>query len=53
MPPQGGGVHHYHFKVYALDRELDAEAGLTKDELLEVMEGHILAEGELIGTYER
>ena len=53
MPPQGGGVHHYHFEVYALDSELDVGAGLTKDQLLEAMEGHVLAEGELVGTYER
>ena len=53
MPPQGHGVHHYHFKVYALDTKLDAPAGLSKDELLAAMEGHILDEGELIGTYER
>lgn len=53
MPPPGGGVHHYHFKVYALDAKLDVEVGLTKDQLLKAMEGHILAEGELIGTYER
>ncbi len=53
MPPEGHGVHHYHFKIYALDTELEAAAGLTKDQLLEAMEGHVLAEGELIGTYER
>jgi Raf kinase inhibitor-like YbhB/YbcL family protein len=53
MPPQGHGVHHYHFKVYALNTELDAPAGLSKDELLAAMEGHILDEGELVGTYER
>jgi Raf kinase inhibitor-like YbhB/YbcL family protein len=53
MPPRGHGVHHYHFKVYALDTELDAPAGLSKDELLAAMEGHILDEGELVGTYER
>jgi Raf kinase inhibitor-like YbhB/YbcL family protein len=53
MPPRGHGVHHYHFKVYALDIELDTPAGLTKDELLEAIEGHVLDEGELIGTYER
>jgi Raf kinase inhibitor-like YbhB/YbcL family protein len=53
MPPRGHGVHHYHFKVYALDTELDAPAGLSKDELLAAMEGHIFDEGELIGTYER
>jgi Raf kinase inhibitor-like YbhB/YbcL family protein len=53
MPPRGHGVHHYHFKVYALDAELEVAAGSTKDRLLEAMEGHVLAEGELVGTYER
>jgi hypothetical protein len=53
MPPRGHGVHHYHFKVYALDTELDAPAGLSKDELLGAMEGHVLDAGELVGTYER
>lgn len=53
MPPRGHGVHHYHFTVYALDSELEAGAGLTKDQLLEAMEGHVLDEGELVGTYER
>jgi hypothetical protein len=53
MPPRGHGVHHYHFKVYALDTELDAPSGLSKDELLAAIEGHVLDEGELIGTYER
>ena len=53
MPPQGHGVHHYHFKVYALDTELDAPMGLSKDELLAAMRGSILDQGELVGTYER
>jgi Raf kinase inhibitor-like YbhB/YbcL family protein len=53
MPPRGHGVHHYHFKVYALDAELDVPEGLSKDELLAAMEGRILDEGELIGTYRR
>jgi Raf kinase inhibitor-like YbhB/YbcL family protein len=53
MPPIGHGVHHYHFKVYALDIELEATASLTKGQLLEVMDGHVLDEGELVGTYER
>lgn len=52
-PPPGHGVHHYHFKLYALDASLEAEPGLDKKTLLEKMEGHILAEGELMGTYER
>lgn len=53
MPPPGHGVHHYHYKLYALDTALDVEPGLDKDALLKAMSGHILAEGELVGTYER
>ena len=53
MPPPGHGVHHYHFKLYALDKQLDLKAGANKQELLAAMEGHILAEGELVGTYQR
>jgi len=53
MPPPGHGVHHYHFKIYALDSALTLKPGATKDELLAAMKGHILAQGELIGTYER
>ncbi len=52
-PPPGHGIHHYHFKLYALDAELAAKSGLTKAELLAAMKGHILAEGELVGTYQR
>jgi Raf kinase inhibitor-like YbhB/YbcL family protein len=52
-PPEGHGVHHYHFKLYALDTELDLEPGATKDELLEAMRGHVLAEAEMVGTYEK
>ncbi len=52
-PPKGHGLHHYHFKLFALDTELDLRPGLTKDELLSAMKGHILATGELVGTYQR
>jgi Raf kinase inhibitor-like YbhB/YbcL family protein len=50
-PP--GGTHRYYFKLYALDTEINAEAGITKKELLKKMEGHILAEGQLMGRYSR
>jgi Raf kinase inhibitor-like YbhB/YbcL family protein len=53
MPPRGHGMHHYSFRVYALDTELDAGAGLSKPELLAAIDGHVLGTGELIGTYER
>ncbi len=50
-PP--GGTHRYYFKLYALDTELNLQAGATKKELLKAMEGHILAEGQLMGKYKR
>ena len=50
-PP--GGTHRYFFKIYALDVELDLEPGAAKPDLLNAMEGHILAEGQLIGKYKR
>lgn len=53
MPPPGHGRHRYYFRLYALDKKLDLEPGLTKKQLLEAMKGHILGEGELMGTYER
>jgi hypothetical protein len=50
-PP--GGTHRYYFKLYALDTELELEAGVTKAQLLKAMEGHILAQGQLMGRYKR
>jgi len=52
-PPRGHGVHHYHFKIYALDSALNVAAGLDKPGLLRAMKGHILEETELIGIYDR
>lgn len=52
-PPANGQLHAYHFRVYALDSELDLEPGLNKDQLLDAMDGHILATGMLMGHYER
>lgn len=53
MPPPGHGTHHYHFKLYALDQAVQADAGLTKAALLKKIEGHIVGFGELVGTYVR
>lgn len=52
-PPSGKGVHHYHFRLYALDAPIDAGPGYTKDELLKALSSHIIAQGDLVGTYER
>jgi len=48
-PPSG--THHYVFKVYALDAALALPPASTKADLEQAMQGHILAQGELIGTY--
>ena len=50
-PP--GGTHRYFFKLYALDTVLDLAAGAGKEQLLQAMEGHILAQTELMGLYSR
>jgi len=50
-PPSG--THRYFFKLYALDAELDLKPGATKSDLLKAMEGHVVAQGELVGTYSR
>ncbi len=53
MPPPRHGTHRYHFKLYALEAKLVISAGVDKRGLLEEIKGHVLAEGLLIGTYER
>ena len=50
-PPSG--THRYFFKVYALDIELDLDAGSKKKDVENAMRGHVLAEGELLGLYRR
>lgn len=52
-PPRGHGVHHYHFQLYALNRVLDAPPGLDKAGLLRAMQGAIIGQGKLTGTYQR
>lgn len=45
--------HRYFFYLYALDTILPEEEGVTRDQLLEIIEDHILATAELMGTYEQ
>ena len=52
-PPVNGHLHAYHYRVYAIDTELDLAEGLNKDQLLEAIDGHVLATGMLMGHYER
>ncbi|HUB86365.1 MAG TPA: YbhB/YbcL family Raf kinase inhibitor-like protein, partial [Verrucomicrobiae bacterium] len=51
--PPPGKVHRYFFKIYALDATLDLKPGATKGDLLKAMDGHVLAQGRLTGTYSR
>ena len=53
MPPKGHGTHHYHFKVYALDKPVAAPPGVDKRALVAEIHDHVLAQGELVGTYQR
>lgn len=50
-PP--GGTHRYFFKIYALDVRLELPPGADKAKLLDAMQGHILAQGQLMGKYQR
>jgi len=52
-PPSGHGLHHYHFQVFALDQPLELAEGAERQALLDAMAGHVLAWGEIVGTYER
>jgi Raf kinase inhibitor-like YbhB/YbcL family protein len=51
--PPPGKPHRYYFKLYALDVRLDPHPGMTRNQLLAAMKGHVLAEGELMGKYGR
>ncbi len=50
-PPRG--IHRYFFKLYALDAVLNLMPGLSKQELLNAIQGHILEETRLMGRYGR
>lgn len=50
-PPDG--THRYFFKLYALDIMVNLPAGAAKEQLLKAMQGHILGQGELMGTYRK
>jgi Raf kinase inhibitor-like YbhB/YbcL family protein len=50
-PPSG--THRYFFRLYALDAGLELSSTATRAEVLKAIQGHILAEGRLIGKYQR
>jgi len=51
--PPHGKPHRYFFKLYALDTELDLKPPASKKDLEKAMKGHIVAQGQLVGKYQR
>jgi Raf kinase inhibitor-like YbhB/YbcL family protein len=52
MPPRGP-THRYYFKLYALEAKLAAEPSMDKKSILQEIEHHVVAKGQLMGTYQR
>lgn len=50
-PPSG--IHHYYFKLYALDTVLNLATGVQLEELMNAIKGHVIAQAELVGLYSR
>jgi len=50
-PPSG--THRYFFKLYALDISLNKKEGVSKKEIERALQGHILAQTELVGLYKK
>jgi Raf kinase inhibitor-like YbhB/YbcL family protein len=50
-PPSG--THRYYFRLYALDRDLELPAAISRDQLDKAMRGHVLAKAELMGKYKK
>lgn len=51
--PPPGKPHRYFFKLYALDTALSLPSSTTRQQLQSAVQGHVLAEGQLMGTYGR
>ena len=51
--PPPGKPHRYYFTLYVLDTDISFEPGLGKVQLLALIEEHILAQGQVMGTYQR
>jgi len=51
--PPPGKVHHYHFELFALDSKLDSQSGIDASALRAAMQGHVKANTETVGTFER
>lgn len=52
-PPNGHGVHHYYFWVYALDQPMMLKPGLNLEQVIDAISPHILEQARVVGLYER
>ena len=50
-PPPGHGVHHYFFHLFAIDVELGGPSEPTRAEVLRAIEGHVVEQARIVGTY--
>jgi Raf kinase inhibitor-like YbhB/YbcL family protein len=53
QPPRGHGPHRYVFTLFAASEHLDLDPGASADDLLDALDGVELAQGSLLGRYER
>lgn len=51
--PPPGKPHRYFFRVFAMDKMLGLKAGASRKEVEGAMQGHVLAQGEVMGHYGR
>lgn len=51
--PPPGNPHRYFFRIYALDTTLNLSGKENRNAVLTAMKGHIIAQGEMMGTYRR
>lgn len=51
--PPPGQTHRYFFRLYALDSKVELPAGADRNALDAAMKGHVLAQGEYMGTFHR
>src|SRR5256886_15207228 len=52
-PQPPSGTHRYYFKIFAVDRTLDLSSGAKRKELDKAMNGHVIAQGQLMGRYSK
>jgi Raf kinase inhibitor-like YbhB/YbcL family protein len=51
--PPDDKPHHYHFQIFALDAELELDPGKDRKAIMDAMQGHVLASGEIVGIFQK